>query len=154
MWEFLREIAPVRSEIEVGAAVSAVGTFFCYFAGGYDALLEALLVVIVLDYLTGLTAACFERDKRKGPSSKRGLQGFCKKMFMLSLVALAHQIDAITGGGSMVRTITIWFFFGNEGLSIIENAARIGLPVPVALKNKLAQLAQEKYTKNVEGNRK
>lgn len=107
-------------------------------------MLSALFAVIAIDYFTGFAASFFETEKSKGPSSARGMKGIVKKAFMIALVMLAHQVDVVAGGGNLARTMTICFFFGNEGLSILENTARMGLPVPSALKNKLAQLAEEK----------
>lgn len=150
MFNFFREIAPIPSTTEfiVGSTVSAFGTVFSYLIGGYDILYQTLVAVIILDYITGFMAAwCEESDVKKKPSSRRGLKGIVKKVFILSLVTLAHLIDQISGGGDLARSMTICFFFANEGLSILENAARIGLPVPKTIKNKLAQLAEEKVGK-------
>ncbi len=148
MFNFFREIVPVRFEMEVGAICSFVGTFLSYLIGRYDMMFQTLITVMVLDFVTGVMAAwCETEDVKKKPSSKRGLKGIIKKVFILSLVALAHLIDQISGGGDLARSMTIWFFFANEGLSIVENAARIGLPVPQTIKNKLAQLAEEKVVK-------
>ena len=150
MFNFFREIVPNPSSTEmiIGSTVSLFGTVFSYLIGGYDMMFQTLIVVIILDYITGVMAAwCEKSDIKKKPSSRRGLKGIVKKVFILSLVVLAHLIDEVSGGGNLARTMTIWFFFANEGLSIIENAARIGLPVPQVIKNKLAQLAEEKVVK-------
>lgn len=148
MFNFFREIVPVRFEMEVGAVCSFVGTFLSYLTGGFDIMFQTLIMVMFLDFVTGIMAAwCENEDSKKKPSSKRGLKGIIKKVFILSLVALAHLIDQISGGGDLARSMTIWFFFANEGLSILENASRIGLSVPKTIKNKLAQLAEEKVGK-------
>jgi len=141
---FFREILPVRTELTWGTISTTIGTLFVYLIGGFDNILSALFAVIAIDYFTGFAASFFETEKSKGPSSARGLKGIVKKAFMIALVMLAHQVDVVAGGGNLARTMTICFFFGNEGLSILENTARMGLPVPSALKNKLAQLAEEK----------
>ena len=130
MWDFLREIAPVRSEIETGAAVSIVGTVFCYLVGGWDKLIEALLVAMVIDYISGMLAAYLNPEKKL--SSQRGMRGIVKKVMIMLVVAIA------------VQSLVVWFFLGNEGLSIIENAANAGLPIPEKLKASLEQLTKEK----------
>lgn len=140
--EFFRVNLPVRTEIEWGAAVSFLGTAFCYLVGGWDALIEALLVAMVIDYITGLMAARINPALKL--SSRRGGRGILKKVMILSLIALAHIIDNVLGQNLLIRSAVTWFYLGNEGLSIIENAANSGLPIPRGLKNSLEQLIQEK----------
>lgn len=119
---------------------SAVGTLVTYFIGWDDAM-EALLTLMVLDYLTGLLAAYISPDLKL--SSERGLKGICKKIMILLLVVLGHEVEKAVGIPA-VQSVVVWFFIGNEGLSIVENAAKAGLPVPAKLREALEQLSHEK----------
>jgi toxin secretion/phage lysis holin len=141
IYNFIKEIAPVRTQIEWGAAVSIIGTVFCYLVGGWDGLIEALVFAMCLDYASGILAAYINPDGKL--NSRRGATGICKKIMILLLVAMAHFLDQATGQ-AVIRTAVIWFFLGNEGLSIIENAAKAGIPIPGKLKASLEQLSNEK----------
>ena len=137
---FLRELIPTQVQIEWGAIASVVGAAVSY-ALGWNGVLEALLCAMVLDYLSGLLAAYINPHMML--DSRRGFRGIGKKIMILLLVSLAHFADYATGQ-TIVQTIAIWFFLGNEGLSIIENAANAGGPVPEKLKKTLEQLKIEK----------
>ena len=114
--------------------------FFCwlgYFLGGCDGLLYALLLFVALDYLTGVMCAIVDRRL----SSRIGFKGICKKVLIFCLVGIGHTLDThIIGTGSVLRTAVIFFYLSNEGLSLMENAAYLGLPIPVKLKGVLEQL--------------
>lgn len=138
---FFREI-PLKS-MEWGAAVSIVGTAFSYLIGWNDTI-ETLLIAMGIDYMTGITAAYLNPGLKL--DSRKGMKGFLKKLTILCLVALAHELDKITGQPG-IQSIVVWFFIGNEGLSILENAAKAGLPIPAKLRDTLAQLADEKHKK-------
>lgn len=138
---FFREILPVKIEMEWGAAVSVVGTVFCYVVGEWDGLIEALVFAIGIDYVSGMLAGYINPDSQL--NSQRGFRGICKKIMIMLLVALAHFLDQATHQ-EIIRSAVIWFFLGNEGLSIIENAAKAGLPIPDNLKNSLEQLNHQK----------
>ncbi len=131
---------PTGTEVQAGGMVSAVGTLVTYFIGWDDAM-EALLTLMVLDYLTGLLAAYISPDLKL--SSERGLKGICKKIMILLLVVLGHEVEKAVGIPA-VQSVVVWFFIGNEGLSIVENAAKAGLPVPAKLREALEQLSHEK----------
>ena len=131
---------PTGTEVQVGGMASAVGTLVTYFIGWDDAM-EALLTLMVLDYLTGLLAAYLSPDLKL--SSERGLKGICKKIMILLLVVLGHEVEKAVGIPA-VQSVVVWFFIGNEGLSIVENAAKAGLPVPAKLREALEQLSHEK----------
>ena len=103
--------------------------------------LEALLVLMVLDYITGLLAAYINPNLQL--NSNRGVKGICKKIMILLLIVLAHELEKATGIPA-VQSIVVWFFIGNEGLSIIENAEKAGIPVPAKLRDTLEQLQTEK----------
>lgn len=133
-------MAPAGPEIEWGAAVSFVGTIFSYLVG-WNTVIEALLVAMAIDYITGILAAYINPNMQL--NSQRGFKGICKKIVILLLVALAHELDRATGQPA-VQSLVVWFFLGNEGLSIVENAAKAGLPVPARLKDTLEQLTNKK----------
>ena len=111
----------------MGGAIGAV-------LGGFDGFLYALIVFVVVDYITGLMAAVINKEV----SSEVGFHGIVKKVVIFCLVAVGHICD-----GSVVRTAVIFFYLSNEGISILENATRIGLPVPQKLKNVLEQLKED-----------
>ena len=136
----LRGIIPTQVQIECGAVVSIIGTIMSYLLG-WNGVLEALLCAMVLDYLSGLLAAYINPHMKL--DSRRGFRGIGKKIMILLLVSLAHFADYATGQ-NIVQTIAVWFFLGNEGLSILENAANAGVPVPEKLKKTLEQLKSEK----------
>lgn len=124
----------------VQCAFAAVGGFFGWFVGGLDGVMYALIVFVAADYATGLMAAGLEKKL----SSSVGFRGIFKKVVIFCLVAVGHMVDAhVIGNGSVLRTAVIFFYLSNEGISILENAGRIGLPVPEKLKNVLEQLKEE-----------
>lgn len=116
---------------------SAVGGWLGYFLGGYDGLLYALIVLMVVDYITGVM--CAVSDKKL--SSTVGFKGICRKVLILMLVGIANLLDVqVVGTGAVLRTAVIFFYLSNEGVSLLENAAHLGLPIPEKLKEILAQL--------------
>ncbi len=116
---------------------SALGGWLGYFLGGCDGLLYALLVFVVIDYITGVM--CAVSDKKL--SSAVGFRGICRKVLIFLLVGLAHILDMqVLHQEGILRTAVIFFFLANDGLSIVENAAHLGLPVPKPLKDVLEQL--------------
>ena len=121
--------------IQVTFAV--VGGWLGYFLGGWDGFLYALLTFVVIDYITGLMCAVLDKKL----SSEVGFRGIFKKVLIFSLVAIGHIIDKkVIGDGSVIRTAVIFFYLSNEGISILENAVHVGLPVPQKLKDILEQL--------------
>ena len=141
---FLRGMIPTQLQIEWGAVVSAAGTAFSYICG-WDGAIEALLFLMLIDYISGVMAAYI--NPNLSLNSQRGFKGICKKIMIMLLVAVAHIVDRAVGQ-AMAQAIVVWFFIGNEGLSIIENAAKAGLPVPEKLKQTLEQLMQERIDKD------
>ena len=137
---FFRGMVPTQLQIEWGAVVSAIGTAFSYVCG-WDGQIEALLCLMLIDYISGVLAAYI--NPKLSLNSQRGFKGICKKIMIMLLVAVAHIVDRAVGQ-AMAQAIVVWFFIGNEGLSIIENAAKAGLPVPEKLKQTLEQLMQER----------
>lgn len=121
-------------------AFAAIGGYIGWFLGGIDGLLYALVAFVVADYITGLMAALIEKKL----SSNIGFKGIFKKVLIFTLVGIGHIIDFhIIKKGSAVRTAVIFFYLSNEGLSIIENATMIGLPVPEKLKAVFIELGKE-----------
>ena len=121
----------------IQAAFAALGGWLGWFLGGLDGFVYALIAFVVIDYLTGLMAAAVEKKL----SSEVGFRGIFKKVLIFMLVGIGGIIDRqIIGDGSVLRTAVIFFYISNEGISIVENAGRIGLPIPKTLKDVLAQL--------------
>ena len=119
---------------------AAIGAYIGWFLGGFDSLLYALVAFVVLDYITGLMVAVLEKKL----SSSIGFKGIFKKVLIFIFVGIGHIIDFyILQNGSAVRTAVIFFYLSNEGLSIVENAAKIGLPVPENLKKVFTELNKE-----------
>lgn len=126
-------------------AFSSLGAWFGYFIGGGDSLLYALLSFVVIDYITGVMCAIVDKTL----SSKVGFKGICRKVLIFLLVGIGNIIDVLViGSGSIVRTTVIFFYLSNEGLSILENAAYLGLSVPTIIKNVLKQLHDKTENKN------
>ena len=116
---------------------AAIGGALGWFIGGLDGFLYALIAFVVIDYLTGLLAA----GVQKKLSSEVGFKGIAKKIAIFLLVGIANIIDVdVIHNGTALRTAVIFFYLSNEGLSILENAGNIGLPIPEKLKTMLAQL--------------
>lgn len=121
----------------IQAVFAAVGGWIGYFLGGNDGLLYALLAFVVLDYITGVM--CAVADKKL--SSAVGVKGICRKGLIFALVGIGHLLDTqVIGTGSVLRTAIIFFYISNEGLSLVENAAYLGLPIPTKFHKVLEQL--------------
>ena len=117
--------------------IAGIGGWLGYFLGGCDGLLFALMAFVVIDYITGVMCAINDRKL----SSEVGFRGICRKVLIFLLVGIGHIVDAqVIGTGSVLRTAVIFFYLSNEGVSLIENAAHLGLPVPDKLKAVLEQL--------------
>ena len=128
---------------------AAVGGWLGWFLGGCDGLLYALIAFVVIDYTTGVMCAVVDHNL----SSEIGAKGIFKKVLIFLLVGIGHIIDThVIGSGSVLRTAVIFFYISNEGVSLVENAAHLGLPVPEKLKAVLEQLhdRSEKEEKNDE----
>lgn len=128
----------------IKSALAAIGGFCAYWLGGLDVILVLLLAAIVLDYISGLVAAWHNRELNSGV----GFRGIAKKIMSLLVVALAYVIEHAIGGTFPLREITIMFFVVNEALSMLENAGKIGLPIPEKLKDALAQLKGDGHAKD------
>jgi len=119
-------------------AFAGVGGIVGWYLGGLDGFLYALIAFVVVDYLTGILRAIVEKKL----SSRIGAQGIAKKVALFLVVGIGHLIDTylLGGTGAPLRTAVIFFYIANEGVSLLENATAIGLPVPDKLKEVLAQL--------------
>lgn len=116
---------------------AAIGGWLGYFLGGCDGLLYALLAFVVIDYITGVMYAIADKNL----SSEVGFKGICRKVLIFLLVGIANVLDVqVIGTGSVLRTAVIFFYISNEGVSLLENAAHLGLPVPEKIKIVLEQL--------------
>lgn len=116
---------------------TAVGGWLGWFLGGCDGLLYALIAFVVIDYITGVMCAVVDHKL----SSEIGFKGIFKKVLIFLLVGVGHIIDTqVIGAGSVLRTAVIFFYISNEGVSLVENAAHLGLPIPAKLKAVLEQL--------------
>ena len=118
-------------------AITAFGGFLGWFLGGFDGFLYALVVFVVIDYITGIMCAINDHTL----SSAVGFRGICRKVLIFCMVGIGNILDVnILGDGSVLRTAVIFFYLSNEGVSMLENAAHLGLPIPDKLKEVLAQL--------------
>lgn len=119
--------------------IAFLGTGIVYLLGGVDVAMTCLLVAIALDYLSGLIKAY----ETKTLSSKIGLRGILKKVGVLLVVMLSVLIDRVAGETGAIRTLVIYYFVANEGLSIVENLAQAGVPIPKSIKKALKALKKE-----------
>ena len=121
----------------IQTVIAAVGGFLGWFLGGLDGFLYALVAFVVIDYLTGVMVAIHNKEL----SSEVGFRGIAKKVLIFALVGIGNIIDVnILQDGTAIRTAVIFFYISNEGISILENATVLGLPIPQKLKDILEQL--------------
>ena len=122
---------------KIQIAFTMLGGWLGWYLGGVDGLLTALIVFVVLDYITGVMCAVVEKTL----SSEIGFKGLFRKVLIFALVGIGHVVDTqVIGEGGVLRSAIICFYLSNEGVSMLENAAHLGLPVPDKLKDILAQL--------------
>jgi toxin secretion/phage lysis holin len=143
----------IKLKTVVGLSGACLAEIICSMLGGWDLWLKALVVFVILDYLSGVLAACIEGKL----NSEIGYRGICKKVFIFILVAIAYQID-ILFSMTAIRTATIGFYLATEGLSILENAGKSGLPLPDSLKNVFEKLkdldTEENFGEHFKNNQK
>lgn len=126
-------------QVNVLNSVAAfVGGFISFLFGGFDMLLQIMVVLVIIDYVSGLLKGW----STKTVSSQIGCKGIIKKVFIFLIIALAYLVQRIMDTQIPIRDIIIMFYIANEGISIIENAAACGLPVPKIIINVLEQLKQ------------
>lgn len=126
-------------QVLMKSVISVSTTTLIYLLGGWDIALQSLIIVIILDYLTGIAKGYVTKKL----NSNKGLKGIIKKLSMLCIVAVSVIIDRITGYTGMVRTLIIYYLVANEGLSIIENLSEMDIIIPSFLKDKLEQLKKD-----------
>ena len=119
--------------------LSIILTTFVYLLGGVDIALQSLLIVIIIDYLTGIASAIYNKEL----SSKVGFNGIIKKFCYLLVVALSVVIDNLLGQSGLIRSLVIYFFVANDGLSIIENMAEMNIKLPQKLIDALEQIKKK-----------
>ena len=127
--------------------IAASVGFITWFFGGIDGLLQVLIAFSVIDYITGIIAAVLNHEL----SSRVGFRGIVKKVILFMFVGMAHLLDSyLPGDSGSIRAVVCLFYVVNEGISIIENADRIGVPIPKPLHNMLAKLHEMTQTVNKE----
>ncbi len=130
------------------AVLSAAGALLGWFLGGINGFLYVLIAFVVADYLTGVMCAVLDHSL----CSTVGARGIFKKVLIFILVGIGHMVDVyLIGAGDTLRTAVIFFYLSNEGISLLENASRLGLPVPAQLKNVLATLHQKTHDDDGKG---
>lgn len=130
---------------KTGAALG--GAIISYLFGGWSQLLGVLLTFVAIDYITGVAAAAIEGKL----SSSVGLKGIAKKVFIFVIVAVAHLVDQALGNNNMFMTAVVFFYLANELLSILENAGRVGLPVPEIIQKAVEILKGKSQLQQKEG---
>ena len=127
------------SKLDFKVMIGEIGAIIGFFIGGADGLIRALIIFAVVDYITGVAAAAIEHKL----NSEIGFKGITKKLLLFCIVGVAHVLDLyVIGSGAVCRSAVVLFYIANEGLSIIENSARCGLPIPEKLKIILEQLKE------------
>lgn len=128
------------------AFLAGLASIFSETLGGWDSFLKALVMFMIADYITGMVVALVfhksQKTKNGGASSSVGYKGIVKKMCIFILIALAVRVDELSGT-HYVRSATIFFFLGNEGLSVIENLALMGVPYPEFVKKALEAIKEK-----------
>ncbi len=124
--------------------IAGIGGWLGWFLGESDGLLYTLIAFVAVDYITGVM--CAVADKKL--SSQVGFKGICRKVLIFALVGIGHVLDTqVIGAGSVLRTAVIFFYLSNEGVSLIENTAHLGLPIPEKIKEVLSQLHDKEHQK-------
>ncbi len=125
---------------EMQMIFAALGGALGAVLGGVDGILYALIAFVVIDYLTGVMCAIVDKKL----SSEVGFKGICKKIVIFLMIGIANILDVkIIGTGSVIRAATIFFYISNEGVSLVENVAHLGLPIPKKIQNVLEQLKED-----------
>lgn len=136
-----------RIDVLMKTFIATFGGFCGYFLGGWDTTLKVLVIMAAIDYLTGVFAAGYNGELK----SKVGFKGIAKKVVLFLLVGVATQLDTALGSNSAIREATIFFFMGNELLSLLENAGRMGIPLPQALTNAVEVLSGKQKQEDKKG---
>ena len=126
-------------KIKINDIFSVLSTFIVYLLGGFDIALQSLIIVMIIDYITGVSSAIYNKEL----SSKIGFKGIIKKFCYLLIIALSVVIDNLTGQSGVIRTLVIYFFVANDGISIIENMAELDIKLPKKLIDALEQIKKK-----------
>ena len=132
-------------DISVKGIILYFSAWLSFIFGEFDDFLKVLLVLMIIDYITGILAGIYFKEL----SSKKSFKGIIKKFFLLTIVSLAQMIDGVLGGNGLIRSTILLFFIATEGLSILENSIKVGVPVPKWLTEKLEQLRNDNEKKNI-----
>jgi toxin secretion/phage lysis holin len=119
---------------------AVIGGFLGYYIGGIDTLITALIIFVIMDYVTGVTAGWYTKTL----SSNIGLRGIVKKIMLFVLVAVAVQVDLVFGSNNVLRSAVIFFLLANEGLSILENLGKMDIGIPPMIKKALESMKEDK----------
>lgn len=126
---------------------AVIGGWLGWFLGECDGLMYALIAFVIADYVTGVM--CAVSDKRL--SSEVGFKGICRKVLIFVLVGMANILDMhVIGTGCVLRTAVLFFYISNEGVSVLENAGHLGLPIPERLLNVLEQLHEDAEQEDID----
>ncbi|GAB6455778.1 phage holin family protein [Bacillus cereus] len=136
-----------RIDVLIKSFIFTFGGFCGYFLGGWDTTLRVLLIMAAIDYITGVIAAGYNGELK----SKVGFKGIAKKVVLFLLVGAAAQADVAIGTNSAIREATIFFFIGNELLSLLENAGKMGIPLPQSLTNAVEVLGGKQKQEEKKG---
>lgn len=120
-------------------SIGSVLTSLIYLVGGFDIALKTLIIVIIVDYVSGVLSALYNKKL----NSKIGFKGIIKKLSYFCIIVLATLLDKLLGNTGTIRTLVIYFLVANDGLSIVENVAKMGVPLPKRLIEALEQLRKE-----------
>ena len=120
-------------------SISSILTGLVYLVGGFDVALKTLVIIVILDYISGVLSALYNKKL----NSKIGFKGIIKKLSYFCIIVLATLLDKLLGNSGAIRTLVIYFLVANDGLSIIENVAKMGVPLPKKLIEALEQLRKE-----------
>ena len=148
--EYLRGLIPSKVECTIGGIAGVLGMIVDLLFGGWSQILTLLCLCMAIDYFTGVMAAGF--SKRAQVSSKIGAKGIAKKVGILCVVMVGHFVDVMTSE-NVFCLLVAYFYIGNESISILENAARMGVPIPVTVVRKLKQVSGMEENEK-EGNKK
>ena len=146
--EIFKSMVPVRLEAMWGAVVGAFGILASHIWGAWNNMTEVLVVMMVIDYASGVLAAFINPEL--AANSKKGFIGIARKVFIFLLVVMANEMDNALSIHE-ICTMTTFFYIANEGLSITENAAKVGVPIPSFILNSLEQLSREKKARENKG---
>lgn len=132
-------------DFNVKGIILYFSTWLSFIFGEFDKFLQVLIILMIIDYITGILAGFYFKEL----SSKKSFKGIIKKFFLLTIVSLSKMIDEILGGNGLIRSTILLFFISTEGLSILENSIKFGVPVPKWLTEKLEQLRNDNENKNI-----